>query len=290
MTAHNPLFSAVFLSQVLLISLLIPHWIKTKAQHIMATRSETDYPKLYPMGQRTIINRVNRFQNQHLILMVLGLAMFIHASFTQANDLLNWDNQAVLAVYFMFQQLPYLALGLFYHQYQQQMRDASPAPKRRANLQPRHLTDFVPVALLALALLMIITLVVIIFYAQQNPFPGFAGLWNILFVLMLNLFFGAGIYVTINGRRTDPHIDQDDRLMQQSIVAKLLVLSSIAASLFLAASMLMSIFELKAYENLVQMIYFQIIALLGFVTLTSTPVDFSVYANANVNPNQGAQS
>ncbi len=212
MMQQTNLFYLVFLLQIITISALIPWWVNSRLRHMMQAHSPTEYPKLYPVSQQRMLGVLTQFITFNGVVMVIGLAMLAHLYWSTQTDLLGWDNQGGLTLYFLMQYTPFLYLGSRGVKHHQMMRQLNTNPRRSAKLQPRKLSDHVSniwFALIAITLLGYIGTVV---YMAQNPFPGFAGYWNILFVIGLNVFFLVLIQTQIRGRKTDPHQSHHDRI------------------------------------------------------------------------------
>lgn len=276
MQAQNYFYGA-FLLQVITISAVIPWWVKGRLQGMMRAHPPAEYPKLYPVSPTRMHAVLTRFMAFNAGVMVIGLALLAHLYWDAEAELFGWDNQGGLTVYFLWQYLPFAYLGAQGVKHHQMMRWMNSEQRRSASLQPRRLTDHVtPLwqALLAAALLTYLGTVV---YMTQNPFPGFAGYWNILFVLGLNAFFVVLLHFQIKGRKTDPHQSHHDRLQQQRLIGRLLVTGWVLANVFLTINMWLAYWDMRDWNLVIQALYFTLIALIMSQTNVHQPEDYSVY-------------
>lgn len=110
------------------------------------------------------------------LVLLTGFAILAHAYWTEQKELLGWDTQGTLNIYFLLQLMPFMLLGLKGMKYHQMMRQIDQSSRRTASLKPRKLTDYVPISLLLLTAISALILVLTIFYMHYHPFHGFAGL------------------------------------------------------------------------------------------------------------------
>ena len=183
----------------------------------------------------------------------------------------------MLTVTFFLQLLPFLYLGLSGVKYQQLMRKVGQSTQRKAKLTPRNMLDFVSKYLLMATFISFIAYVMMVIYIQQDPFPGFVGYWNILFVFLLNAFYFFMIHRIISGKKMDPHQSHDDRMSHTHLVVKLLTMGAILANLFLTTNLVLSVLELRHIGDIIQSLYFQLVALMMSQTTTYEPNNYDVY-------------
>ncbi|MGJ8663497.1 MAG: hypothetical protein ACSHWU_07595 [Marinicella sp.] len=280
---HNELFYLVYLSQIAMISIIIPMWIKKRFDNMVLNHPPAIYPKLYPVSIDTMRYAMKTFRILNAMMVFIGLLIIGITLITQSAELLNWDTQAMLTVTFLLQLLPFLYLGLSGIKYQQIMRQVGQPTKRKAQLTPRNLLDFVPKQLLIATFVTFISYAMVVIYIQQNPFPGFAGYWNILYVFLLNIFYIFMIHRILSGRKMDPHQAQEDRLNHTRLIAKILIMGAILCNLFLTISMVLSVLDLRHIGDIIQSLYFQLVALMMSQTSTYEPNNYDVYrADSNM--------
>lgn len=269
-------FYLAFLLQITTISALIPWWVNNRLRSMMLAHPPTEYPKLYPVSQQKMHATLTKFITFNAVVM-MGLTMLAHLYWSTQTDLLGWDNQGGLTLYFLMQYTPFLYLGSQGVKHHQMMRQLNTSPQRSALLQPRKLSDHISSNWIALILISLLGYIATVVYMAQNPFPGFAGYWNILFVLGLNVFFLVLIQFQIKKRKTDPHQSQHDRVQQQRLICQLLILGWVLANLFLTINMWLAKLEMRDWNLVVQSLYFTTIALIMSQTNVHEPDDYSVY-------------
>jgi len=111
---------------------------------------------------------------------------------------------------------------------------------------------------------------------------------NIGIILVSNLFFAGVIYWNIYGRKQDPYLKSNDRLMQIQATVTSIIYVSIGVSIFLAINQLIKIYDLKFLMPSVMSIYCQLIvwASVGnkLKKIRIEDIDFSVYKeNSKIN-------
>ena len=147
------LFYVVFLSQVLLISLLLPRSVLGRLQHVLDTYPASDYPRLYPVPMADVEKAQRSYRYSNRFALVLGLAVVFLGFFPPTDGLLDWENEALHAFYFAIQLSPFLIATTPGFIYFNLKRKPDSRTIRRAELRPRRLFDFVSPALIALTIL-----------------------------------------------------------------------------------------------------------------------------------------
>jgi hypothetical protein len=85
------------------------------------------------------------------------------------------------------------------------------------------------------------------------------------------------IHKTIINKKTDPHQSHEDRMIHTHLVVKILTLGAIAANIFLTINLVLSVLDLRHIGDIIQSLYFQLVALMMSQTTTYEPTDYSVY-------------
>ena len=93
------------------------------------------YPKLYPVSVKKISGALAVFKNMNLFILLSGIAILISSFYFQNEELLNWDDQAVLTAYYLLQVSPLLVLEFLGFKYFRLMKEANRSSTRKANLQ-----------------------------------------------------------------------------------------------------------------------------------------------------------
>ena len=146
-------FYLVVLSQVLLLSFYLPRTVLRRLRRVIDEHPPSTYPKLYPMSIEVVERGLRRYRIMNLLILLAGLALVFAGIYAPSADMLNWDNQAVLALYACLQFSPMLLVERSGLKYYRLMRKANVRTTRRADLQPRRLLDFVSPEFLGLAIL-----------------------------------------------------------------------------------------------------------------------------------------
>ena len=274
---HNELLYLVYFSQIVLISVVIPFWAVNRVNRMLENYPPASYAKLYPVSLAAINYAISTFKIMNALMVMIGLLILGFTAVNGAEELMNWDTQSMLTITFFLQLLPFLYLGLSGVKYQQLMRQVGQPSKRKAQLTRRNMMEFVPKYLLMAAVISFIAYVLMVIYIQQNPFPGFVGYWNILFVFLLNVFYFFMIHRIISGKKMDPHQSHDDRMNHTHLVVKLLTMGAILANLFLTINLVLSVLDLRHIGDIIQSLYFQLVALMMSQTTTYEPDNYDVY-------------
>jgi hypothetical protein len=276
---HTHLFYTTYALQIAVISVIVPLWISQRLRQMLSEHPPADYPKLYPVSPARIDRTLSTFAWLNALVVLMGLAILGHVVFSQQEELLGWDNQGALIVYFLLQYLPFVYLGSQGFRYHQMMRQLNSSARRQASLHPRTLSDYVPKTWFFIIGISALAYVGTVVYIAQQPFEGFAGYWNILYVCLLNLFFWVMIRAQLSGRKQDPHQSHHDRLQQQRLICQVLVIGWLMANLFLTTNMWLAKLDMRDLNVVIQSLYFTVITLLMSQTSTHQPTDYSVYQN-----------
>ena len=203
----------------------------------------------------------------NLLVLLAGLALVLNGIYSPSEDMLNWDDQAVLTIYVFLQSSPLIFAELAGFKYFRLMRSANSRATRRAALHPRRLFDFVSPALVGLAIFTYGAFVLLVLYIRQHPFPGFVGYFNIFGLTAMNLGFAGIVVMNLYGKKRDPHQANEDRLRQIELVVNTMVLTSIVVTTFLAILFILPALELRHLTPTVMSVYLQLCAVITFRAL-----------------------
>ena len=96
-----------------------------------------------------------------------------------------------------------------------------------------------------------------------------------------NLFFAGIIIWNMYGKKIDPHQAYKDRIRQIGLTVKSLVFISIAATMFLAITVVFDKFDSDNLMPTIMSLYFQLLAVISFQSMTpilqTDNTDFEVY-------------
>jgi hypothetical protein len=293
MAIKSLLFYAVYLSQVLLISLYVPSILLRRARDLIETYPPSAYPKLYPEPLASIERKLSVYRNLNIVMLLLGLGLLAAAwvsDYRIAARYGAYPTAVAHSVYSMLQLLaPSAVIGLWGFGYYKRMRAAARGRIRTAELKARRLLDFVSPALLGAAIAMYVGATASVLYLDkppgwlQSPVPPWAA--ALAAMTIVNVFFAGIIAWTLYGRKQDPHQTHADRARQIRLVSQSLLIVSILISVLTARRNALHVFELWQYGPLVGSVFLQV-----FVILTARaslvrldPESFEVY-KADPNP------
>ena len=281
---NNIEFYIVFLSQIVLISWYLPISRVNELTKVINKHPPNEYPKLYPVSLTVIVQAIKKFKLANLITGLIGIALIIHGLLSPDNQLLSWNNESVVMLYFILQLTPFLAAELSGYKYFQRMREFNTARTRKAELSPRKIMSYVSPVLLGLVLVAQVIFIMTVIYFIQHPFKGFGGYGNIVGMFAANLFLFAIVVHAVYGKKLDPYQSKDDRFNQIERVAKSMLLVSLAMTLYLTLSLILSGLELRQVEDLFLSLYCQIIAVTSLNAYRFNKVNFDVYRNESIRP------
>ena len=210
-------FLAMFTVQILATSILYPTWFIRYWRGQAAIIPPERLAQLYPdvdlrFAQESFWTRYRRLNTA---IAVLGLLLWGWLfSYLQRPD---WDDgpvELLVSAYFMMQML--LPLGLFIwfgvRFNKAHKRSSLVEAKRKAVLQRRGLFDFVSPFAVILAALSYLLFAAFVIYIQRQPFPGFAGLINIVGVTMVYALNAFVVYAMLYGKKPNPFETHEGRV------------------------------------------------------------------------------
>ncbi|TDF39825.1 hypothetical protein EYS14_10035 [Alteromonadaceae bacterium M269] len=266
-----------FLSQVILLSYYFPRVMLKRTESIMERYSQEEYPKLYPVPVETIRNKIAFFRLTNGIIFLIGVASVVITKWVGTKELLTWDNQAVIALYFMLQASPMIWATLLSMKYGKQMHQQNQTNIRKAALSPRKFRQYIPtgylVALIASHLLYFAT----VFYFIQNPFDGFAGYINLLGLLVMDILFGSMTYYYVFVRKGDPVQTLESRNKETTRSAHLMVAILVAVIIKITLDLVLSGLGLRDYQDIVTCIYFNLIVAFSVYHYRFDNINFELY-------------
>jgi hypothetical protein len=269
-------FAAVFLVQVLAMSVLHPAWFSRYARGKMEHyRSSERFAELYPgMAPATVQRALLRYRMVNGAIAVAGLLLlgWLYRYMQRP----GWSDGAVKALtgaYFLVQMLPLIAVAIITARSNRSAtRRATPEVKRKASLQRRGLFDFISPYTVGLAAVLYMLFCALAIHIARNPFPGFAGPGiNIGIVTLGYLLQAAVIYARLYGRRTDPLETRAERGHWTGLIVKACVYSCIASVAFLSLDFVLALLDQQRWEPFAQSAFFTFCAFLCSIGLTLPP-------------------
>ncbi len=267
-------FLAAFAVQILATSVLYPAWfvsyVRSQTAHLPLERLAELYPGV-DIGQ--VQERfLKRYRALHTGIAVLGLLLLAGLCAYLQNP--DWDGGKVTApitVYFLVSQAPLaLVIGLGVR-FNKEHRHASEQRKRKAELRPRGVFDFVSPFAVFLAVLSYLLFAAFVFYIQQRPFPGFAGYINIGVVTLVYVLNAVVVYTMLYGRRRKPFESPTARLHSMNVGIKSSVYSCIAVVVYLSITFSLGLLDLRRWDPLALSVFFTLCSLLASLGVMAPP-------------------
>jgi hypothetical protein len=268
-------FLAMFTVQILAMSVLYPNWFSRYCRRQVASMGAERVAQLYPgVDVGLAVERfLTRYRTLNMCLAVLGLLLLGWLfSYLRRPD---WDDGPVnmlVTAYFLLQTLVPLGFLIFSgvrfnKAYKQPVQEA----KRKATLQRRGLFDFVSpftVCIAALSYLLFAALVLVI---RQSPFPGFAGIVNIVAITMVYVLNGFVVYAVLYGKKPNPFETHEGRVRTMSLTVRSSVYSCIACVAFLSLNFTLALLDWQRWEPFAMSAFFVITALLSLMGMIAPP-------------------
>ena len=277
MPEHIVWFYLVFSSQVLLLSFYVPRRVLGRLRHVVETYPPATYPKLYPVSMDALAQTQRHYRNLNMFALMCGVALLLSGIYSGGDELLSWDTQSVLTLYFFLQMSPGLLLTRAILNYYKLMRRANSRTTRKAELRPRRLLDFISPTIIVVAVATYVAFVLLVFYIRQDPFPGFAGYWNVAVITAGNLFFAGFAFWSLYGKKVDPHQAHQDRRREIGRTVRILAVTSIAATTILAVHFVLALFDLRHLTDTFSSLYLQALVVFVVLAIRVDHIDFDVY-------------
>ena len=268
-------FLAMFLVQILAMSVLYPTWFIRYWQR-QATIMPPEYvAQLYPnVDLRLAMQRfLSRYRTLNACIAVLGLLLLGGLfSYLRRPDWTDGPAEMVVAAYFLLQALVPLALVIWFgvrfnKAYQRPVQEA----KRTATLQRRGLFDFVSPLIVVLAVLCYLLFVVAVLSLPQSPFPGWAGFVNIAGITLVYALNAFVVYAVLYSKKPNPFETPENRARTMSLTVKSSVYSCVACVAFLSLLFTLALLDWQRWEPFALSAFFVITALLSLMGMTAPP-------------------
>jgi len=273
MTDHI-LFHTLFLLQILLVSFYLPGRVSSRLRFIFATYPPSQYPKLYPKP----IEHYGRAQRIYRVLNgVILFAGFLILAALLSNSHDGGIDNAIVIGYIIAQLIPSAILDTWSLREFALMRSVDSRTVRKAQLRPRRVFDIISPTPVIFAAVIYVAFVLLVIYAKQFGYPSIGGYWNIVNVTALNVSYAGLVLWFIYGKKMNPHQSDEDRVRQIKTLANLLILVSIATTLFTALSFALSAFNVRHLLPAAISVYFQIVVVFSFQSYLLDIKNFDVY-------------
>jgi hypothetical protein len=275
----NFAFLLVFLSQILVISVYLPLRRYSLQQEVFDTYPPSEYPKYYPRGIEFERKRQVKGRNIPLLIALVGIMVFCVA---WASDYSQVMMTRVVFAFCVVQLFPVVLWGLWEAQRPYQMQAKDQSTTRKAQLHVRHLFDFVSPLSVGIAVATYGLASFALGYIYFNDLWAVEVRWKLPALLAINAlmvvgFGGLGVFHTMYGKRIDPHLTNVDRMRRIASGIKIMVLMSIAYSMFILLLVILQSADMVLELNAVfTSIFYQCVIVYG-VVLSGRDRNFDVY-------------
>lgn len=268
-------FLAMFAVQILTMSVLYPTWFIRYWRRQLTIMPPESVAQLYPdVDVGPALERfLARYRTLNASIAVLGLLLLGWLF----NDLRrpDWDDgpaEILVTVYFLVQALVPLALAIgFGVRFNKEHKRPVVEGKRTATLQRRGLLDFVSPFTVCIAVLTYLMFVGAVISIRQSPFPGFAGLVNIVAITLVYALNAFVVYAVLYGKKPNPFETPESRARTMSLTVKSCVYSCVACVAFLSLNFTLALLNWQRWEPFALSAFFVITALLSLMGMTAPP-------------------
>ncbi len=293
MTFFEITFLLLFLSQIFLISYYYPNEFIKRVSYILDNYPPSEYPKFYPKAYGYDSDmagkaRLNFYRKMNIFAALVGFAILSWMLITGYRP--DGSEEMLILFYFMLQVAPLMLASKSTMKHYKLMRQANENSVRRADLQPRRLSDFISLKYLFLAVLLYAAqLVYYLYWKDFTVSDDPEAIATIAGIAAMNLIYIGVVIRIMYGKRLDPHQSEKDKLKTIGIVVKSTLAASIGVSIFLIINLYVQTHDLHHYQPILMSIYFQLIVSIGlnieFNNYRVDDVDFEVYrADNRVSP------
>lgn len=267
-------FYLVFLAQVLLLSVVLPRRQVAQMENMMQKYPPAEFPRLYPQAEAHYQASWQKFLRLNTVFAGIGLALLGWMMFVAPET--EWKQQIVTGFY-LLQFVPWLALDCSALREYRLMRLLNKDSTRSAGLKRRRLFDAVAPALVYAAIGMFAIMCLFMVWMTQFNYDWFGGFANIVILAIVNV---VGLFITwrmLHGKRIDPHESEADRLVRAGNTIRILLLTSIALSLYAILTVSLKAAGLEAWQPLALSVYLQILVLFTLRHYSFERQDYEVY-------------
>jgi hypothetical protein len=301
-TAILALYTLVFLCQIYVASIHYPRAMVRRTRQVISRFPPGEYPKLYP-GLRTrsqrdaedadtdtyterLYRRTGAFLTLNYLIAAVGLALVAWMYLSGYSPSPKGGAEIYVMAYFFLQALPLLYAAYKEMQTNKHLRETFDAPKRRAELKPRRLFDYVsPLAVVAAAALYTLWLAFFLTgRPQDTSATSVESLVTIALISGMNIAYALIIGRYIYGRKINPYQASADQDREIRTTAHILTMSSIMVSLFLILTQAADRYALEVFDPVMASFYMQLCLIFGigetFRRIRLDQMDFDVYKDS----------
>ena len=180
--------------------------MRDRVGEMQTIRPRPEDPRSLPLSESVVARalRVFRWLN-HLIVLAGVVLLGWLVSYMQDSA---WDDgpvETLVTIYFAIQLVPLMLCSWAVAHFSKLLKLAAAQEKRTASLKPRRLFDFVSPLTVAVAALLYPAFIALVVVIQQDPFPGFAGYVNVVFITLLYAMTAVVIRMQVYGKKANPY-------------------------------------------------------------------------------------
>jgi hypothetical protein len=271
-------YSAVILSQILVVSLYAPSIVARRVHALLATRPPAEYPKLYPVPVATIERTLRLYGNLNTGIAVLGLALLAAAWVYGYFGSSDKDSAIPYAIYTMLQVAPIMLWSIWEKRYFKRMHAAAHKSVRKAQLKPRRLFDLVSPTTLGVVVATYLgatASLVLLSPSFPEPLLGF----TFMFTAMTIWNLAAAALIVWTPKKWDPHQTHDDRARGLRAVWRAATFTVIVLNAYVALQTVLTSFDVMQYAGFAASLLTQFFVVAGAkaTVLVLNQEDFEVY-------------
>jgi hypothetical protein len=254
-------FLAVFVVQILILSVLHPAWL---ARYVRA-KAQVQLPGWEPKSREGFLNLYR------MVNVAIGVPGLVLLAWVFNHMRPDWDTDPVtklLGLYGTVQIAPIVLISMIGAWYKRKTLTYTPTgAKRTASLERRGLFKIVSPFTVFLAVLAYFLFAAFIVAIQQHPVPGFAGyfvLGTVTLVYALNAFC---VYWMLYRRKRWPLETRTYRMQAVEVQVKIIFYTSFAIVVFVSCSVMLRLLHLSRWMPFAMSAYFVIVFLFTSMVL-----------------------
>ena len=286
MTAVLAIFYIVFLGQILLLSVYYPHKICSRVRYVIEQFPPAEYPKLYPGTKDVeIAENLGRWLRKYIAfnycIAALGLFILIRMMITEYRPAFEGGDEIFVMFFFFLQMAPILYAEIKEYSYTKLLRENYKASKRTADLTPRHLFDYVsPVSLVVAILAYAAWITVYLSTREFGVQPDVEIYGTLIGMTAVQGVFAMMVYKNIYGRKRNPYMTDEDRHLQNEVIARVMLFASIGMSVFLTVTQMADDYSFEIFDPVLTSLYMQYCAVFGMgIALKTMQLDKMNFEN-----------
>ncbi len=286
MTGVLAIFYVVFSSQIFLLSIYYPSKISGRVDHMLRNFPPAEYPKLYPAYHPGYVEneqlKMRLYKAVNHIIALIGMVTLLAMLWSDYRPAAVGGDEIFVLLYFFLQAIPLLYISWKEHNQYRLMRRTFADKQRVAELTRRRLVDFISPIYIAVAVLLYIGWLA--FYIGGIDALGGWQVENyatLAVITGLNLAYALTIARHVSGKKQDPYKAPKDQLKQTEAVVKVMVFSSIMASIFLTLIQAADQYSFEVLDPVMTSFYMQLCVVFGLGLMIRMQdleaIDFEVY-------------